>query len=418
MHHITPRLLHEAYLDLNKNASPGIDEVIWDEYGEEGNYVEKIKNLHERVQSGLYRALPSKRIYIPKADGRQRPIGIAAIEDKIVQKAMVWVLEAIYEEDFHNFSYGFRPGRNQHKALDAVWMAITNRKVGWILDADIKGFFDNIDHQWMLKFLEHRISDQRVLTLIRKWLRAGVSEDGEWSKTKIGTPQGAVISPLLANIYLHYVLDDWLEWWRKEKGQGEVYIVRYADDFVVMCQKYDDASRCWFELSQRMKKFGLTLHPEKTRLIEFGRYAAQSREAKGKEKPETFNFLGFTHMCATFPKSGNFTVRRQTIAKRMREKVKEIGQLLRSKISEGLDAMGKWLRSVVNGYYNYHAIPDNYSSMSQFRDRVTEHWRRVLRRRSQKAKNNLTWAKMRQIADKWLPRFTARHPYPFRRLIV
>ncbi len=314
LHHVTVELLREAYKALNPKAAPGVDGMTWSEYGK--GLEERLRDLYGRVHRGGYRAQPSKRTYIYKDDGRLRPLGIAALEDKIVQLAVVWVLQAIYEEDFLGFSYGFRPGRGQHNALDAVWVAIVQRKVSWVLDADIRGFFGSIVHEWMIKFVEHRIGDKRIVRLIQKWLKAGVSEDGEWSSTVVGTPQGATVSPLLANIYLHYVLDLWVEAWRKRPARGEVYIVRYADDFVMGFQYRSDAEAFQRVLEVRMRKFGLELNTEKTRLIEFGRFAAETRAKRGNGKPETFDFLGFTHICARRRKDGRFTVRRKTIAKR------------------------------------------------------------------------------------------------------
>ena len=417
LHHVTEVLLEEAYNDLNRHALPGVDRVTWDEYGGDG-FRDKIQGLHERIHSGRYRALPSMRLYIPKANGKLRPIGISAIEDKIVQRAMTWVLEAVYEEDFCNFSYGSRPGRGAHSALDAVAVAIQERNVSWVLDADIAGFFDNIDHEWLKKFLAHRINDLRVQRLISNWLRAGVSDNGEWSKTKIGTPQGAVISPLLANIFLHYVFDLWIKWWRNQEGVGEVYVVRYMDDFLIMFQVEADARRCLEELKTRFLKFGLELHPEKTRLIEFGRKANDSRKDKGLGKPETFNFLGFRHMCSKTFRTKQFSVMRITICERMRRKIHDIAVNLREHITEGTETMGIWLRQVVLGYYRYFAVPGNVKTMFKFRYEVIGIWWKVLRRRSEKASRNLTWAKMKTIADRWIPVTKALHPYPSQRLRV
>ena len=338
--------------------------MTWHEYGR--NLEERILDLHDRVHRGVYWAQPSKRAWIPKADGRQRPLGIAALEDKIVQQAVKTVLEQIYEEDFLGFSYGFRPRRGCHNALDAVWVGITQRKVSWVLDADIRGFFDAIDHEWMLKFLEHRIADRRVLRLIRKWLRAGVSEDGKWSRTTVGTPQGSVISPLLANVFLHYVLDLWVNQWRQRHARGEVIVVRYADDFVMGFQYQEDAQRFLEALRKRLAKFSLELHPEKTRLIEFGRFAAERREKRGAGKPETFNFLGFTHGCGKTRK-GAFTIKRKSIAKRLRAKLHEIKEQLVRCMHRPVVEIGKWLRSVVQGWMNYHAVPGNIRSLDQFR---------------------------------------------------
>ena len=327
LHHVTVTMLEEAFRSLKHDDAAGIDGVTWSEY-DEGLW-RRLIDLHGRVQSGRYRPLPSKRAWIPKPDGRMRPLGIAALEDKIVQLALVWVLQSIYEEDFAGFSYGFRPGRSQHQALDAVWVGTTERNVHWIVDADIRSFFDTIDHGWLMKFVEHRIADPRVLHLLRKWLRAGVSEDGKWSKTTVGIPQGAVISPLLANIFLHYAFDLWVKWWRNQERTGEVIVVRYADDFVVGFQTEDSAKRFLHELRERLAKFKLELHPDKTRLIEFGRYAQANRAKRGEGKPETFNFLGFTHRCAKRMKDGLFTVIRTTIAKRLGAMLNRIGQTLR-----------------------------------------------------------------------------------------
>ena len=377
LHHVTETLLDEAYYALNPKARPGVDQVTWGEYGE-GLKI-RLKDLHERVHRGSYKAQPSLRTYISKADGRMRPIGIASLEDKIVQQAVVWVLQGIYEEDFLGFSYGFRPGRSQHNALDAVWVAIMHRKVNWVLDADVRGFFDSVSHEWMEKFVLHRVGDQRILRLIHKWLKAGVSEDGQWSSTVVGTPQGATVSPFLANVYLHYVLDLWVEAWRKRHARGEVYIVRYADDFVMGFQYQEDAEAFQRALEQRMQKFGLELNTEKTRLIEFGRFAKKDREKRGEGKPETFDFLGFTHICARRNKDERFVVRRKTIAKRLRMKVKKVAKELKRRRHDSVADQGQWLRSVVRGYFNYHAVPGNIVALGQFRKLVTRAWMRALR---------------------------------------
>ncbi len=414
LHHVTVDLLREAYLKLNPKASPGVDEVTWKEYGQ--GLEERLADLHAEVHSGRYHAKPSKRIYLPKPDGKQRPIGIAAMEDKIVQQAVCWVLEQIYEEEFLGFSYGFRPGRSAHGALDAIWVGIMQRKVNWIVDADVRSFFDNVDHGWMRKFLEHRIGDQRLLRLIQKWLRAGVSEEGEWSKTAVGTPQGAVISPLLANIYLHYVLDLWVQRWRKQEAKGEVIIVRYADDFVLGFQDREDAERFLRALEGRMQKFGLEVHGEKTRLIEFGRYASANRERRGEGKPETFDFLGFTHICAV-TRNGRFTVKRHTIAKRLRRKVREVSVKLREMRHGPLPEQGKWLGQVIRGYFNYHGIPGNRKALDAFRTILARSWFRSLRTRSQNARH-LTWDRMQILIGRWLPKPRTVHPYPNQRLCV
>lgn len=415
MHHITPELLQEAYEALKRDAAPGVDGVTWRQYGEE--LKENLSSLHQRVQSGSYRATPSKRIWLPKPDGRQRPIGIAVLEDKIVQQAVVWILNQIFEEDFVGFSYGFRPGRRQHDALDALWVGITQRKINWVLDADIRSFFDTVDHEWLIKFVEHRIADPRILRLIRKWLRAGVSENGQWSKTTVGTPQGAVISPILANIYLHYVLDLWVAHWRRKQASGEIIIVRYADDVVMGFQYQNEAERFLQALRERMAKFGLELHQEKTRLIEFGRFAAANRAARGEGKPETFDFLGFTHICATTRKGNRFTVRRKTIAKRLRGKAKAVREELMRRRHDPVPEQGKWLRSVVQGHLNYYAVPGNKQSIDTFRTEVIKGWLRALRRRSQKSRS-LTWDRVKRLVTTWIPTAKILHPYPSQRLCV
>jgi group II intron reverse transcriptase/maturase len=408
LHHVTVDLLRASYYELKKQAAPGVDGVTWQQYGTE---VEAhLRDLHDRVQRGAYRAQPSKRAYIPKADGRQRPLGIASLEDKIVQQALVTVLNCIYEEDFLGFSYGFRPTRSQHDALDALSVGLTWKKVNWVLDADIRGFFDNIDHAWMLKFLQHRIADRRVLRLIRKWLKAGVSEEGTWSESKVGTPQGAVISPLLANIYLHYVFDLWAHRWREQQASGDVILVRYADDFVMGFQQRAEAQRFLEALRERLRKFGLELHSEKTRLIEFGRFAASNRKQRGKGKPETFNFLGFTHICGQTRKTGHFIVRRKSMGKRLRAKLQEVKGQLRRRCHEPLAVTGAWLRSVVQGYFNYHAVPLNYGSLETFRQEVVRAWHQAVNRRSQRTR--MTWARFVSLVARWLPRPRILHPYP------
>lgn len=415
LHHITPQLLLDAYNNLNKKAAKGVDGESWQSYGE--GIGEKVKRLHTKIHTGRYKPQPSKRIWLPKPDGRQRPIGIAVVEDKVVQQALVWVIESIYEEYFLGFSYGFRPKRHQHKALDALYVALTQRKVSWVIDADIKGFFDNIDHDWMMKFLEHRISDKRVLSLVEKMLKAGVSDEGQWSASQLGSPQGSVLSPLLANIYLFYVLDLWINKWRKHNARGEIYIVRYADDFVIGCQYRDDSYRLLNALKMRMKKFNLTLHEEKTRLLEFGRFAKQNRAKRGEGKPETFTFLGFTHICSELRSNGNFTVKRLTIAKKQRAKLQEIKTLLNKNRHVNLVKQGKWLRSVVIGYANYYGVPGNTKALSNFRGQVCKIWRKALRRRSNKARK-LNWYKMKRIISFFIPSLKVTHPYPNQRFCV
>jgi len=412
-HHLTVDLLKEAYYWLKRSAAPGVDGLRWKDY--EQNLEVNVVDLHARVHRGVYRALPSKRKYIEKADGRQRPLGIAALEDKIVQRALVEVLNAIYEEDFLGFSYGFRPGRSQHDCLDALAAGICRMKVNWILDADIRSFFDSVSHQWLNRFLKHRIGDPRVIHLIGKWLKAGVMEDGVVKPTEVGTPQGAVASPLLANIYLHYVFDLWANRWRKHHAQGHVIIVRYADDIVVGFEHEAEAERFLMDLRQRMEQFALSLHPEKTRLIEFGRLAARNRARRGLGKPETFNFLGFTHISGRSRKGG-FQLKRKTRRDRLRAKLREIKEALRRRMHDSIPEQGKWLAQVVRGYFNYHAVPTNASSLSAFRYYVTDLWRRSLKRRSQK--DRTTWARITRLAEDYLPAARILHPWPNTRFAV
>jgi len=388
LHHVSIVLLRSSYYSLKRQAAAGVDGMTWQEYGED--LEARLADLHGRIHSEGYRAKPSRRVWIPKADGRQRPLGIAALEDKIAQRAVGTVLNQIWEEDFLGFWYGFRPERSQHEALDALYVGITQKKVNWVLDLDIKSFFDKIGHDWMIKFVEHRIGDQRVVRLIQKWLKAGVMDDGRWFETEEGTPQGSVISPILANLYLHHVLDVWAQAWRRKVAQGEVIIVRYADDAVLGFQNREDADRFLKELQERVRKFGLELHPDKTRLIEFGRYAAERRKKRGEGKPETFNFLGFTHICGRSRK-GYFTVTRKTIGKRMAAKLKDIRQKLRKRMHESIEENLKWLQSVVRGYFQYHAVPDNQERMKGFRSEVLRLWFRQIRRRSQKSR--WTWTR-------------------------
>jgi group II intron reverse transcriptase/maturase len=408
LNHVTPELLRASFFDLKKQAAPGIDGETWAEYAE--NFEARIIDLHSRIHRGTYRAKPSKRTWIPKLDGKMRPLGIASLEDKIVQQAVRVVLECIYEEDFLGFSYGFRPGRGCHRALDALSVGIERRKVNWILDADIRGFFDNISHEWLLKFLEHRIADRRLLRLLKKWLRAGVSEDGKWSPSTVGTPQGAVISPLFSNVFLHYVLDLWLVAWRKRHAVGEVIIVRYADDFVLGFREEIDAKSCLEALKERFAKFGLELHPEKTRLIEFGRCAAARRFQRGEGPPENFTFLGFTHLCGK-TRRGDFTIRRISATKKVRAKLQELKDKLKRMMHCDLAAVGSWLASVYRGWCNYHAIPGNWKRLQQFRTALQDLWYRALRRRSQRA-CRLTWVKFTRLSRRWLSKPKILHPYP------
>ena len=407
LHHLTVDLLRDSYYALKRNAAPGVDGLRWSEY--EDGLGGRLQDLHSRIHRGAYRAQPSRRVYIPKADGRERPLGIAALEDKIVQQAVVTILNEIYEVDFRGFSYGFRPGRSPHQALDALHVGLQRKRVNWILDADIRGFFDNRDHAWTMKFVAHRVADNRVLRLIRKWLKAGVSEDGEWSETKVGTPQGAVASPLLANVYLHYVFDLWAEVWREKVAQGDVIVVRYADDLVVGFEHRTEAERFLKEFQERLAKFGLEIHPEKTRLIEFGRFAQVNRQRRGEGKAETFTFLGFTHYCGTNSK-GQFEVWRRTAAKRMRAKLQAVKQELRRNLHAPVGAVGAWLKRVVEGYYRYHAVPGNSPALGRFRDRLCRRWWQALRRRSQKRRPG--WDRLRPHFERWIPRPRILPPYP------
>src|SRR3974390_1133069 len=413
LHHVTLNLLRDSFFALKRQASPGVDGVTWQEY--EAGLEGRLSDLRSRVHRGAYRAQPSRRVYIPKADGRQRPLGIAALEDKIVQQAVVTILNQIYEVDFKGFSYGFRPGRNPHQALDALTVGIQRKRVNWILDADIRGFFDNMSHEWTMKFVEHRIADHRILRLIQKWLKAGVSEDGQWSESKGGTPQGAVVSPLLANVYLHYAFDLWIEAWRQKVASGDVIVVRYADDLVVGFENRMEAEQFLEAFRERLAKFGLELHPDKTRVIEFGRFAAQDRERRGEGKPETFTFLGFTHFCGKRRSNGAFTVWRKTAKKRMVAKLHAIKAELRLRMHKPAAEVGAWLRKVVTGYYQYHAVPGNIDRLSVFGQRLRRLWWITLRRRSQQP---VTWDRVTRISTHWIPAPRVLHPYPVVRFLA
>ena len=413
LHHITSEALAEAFGELKQDAAAGSDGVTCQTY--KAGLERNLEDLHARVHRGAYRALPSRRVYIPKADGRQRPLGIAALEDKIVQRAVNRVLNAIYEEDFLGFSYGFRPGRSAHHAMDALVVGITSKKVNFILDADIRSFFDTVNHEWLIRFVEHRIGDPCIIRLIQKWLKAGILEDGIVTSSEIGTAQGAVISPLLANIYLHYVLDLWAERWRRHEATGDMIIVRYADDFIIGFQHESDARRFLDAMRERLREFSLLLHPDKTRLIEFGRFAADRRAQRGLGKPETFDFLGFTFICGK-SRRGKFLVTRKSRSDRMRAKLKEIKKGLRRRMHDPLPEQGKWLAQVVGGYFNYHAVPTNGPVLATFRFLVTEIWRRTLRRRSQKDRTH--WERITQLADCWLPPPRILHLWPELRFAV
>ena len=407
LHHMNLDLLLTAYFWLKRNAAAGVDGVTWADYGE--GLEERLKDLHRRIHGNAYRAQPSRRQYIPKTDGKLRPLGIAALEDKIVQRALVEVLNAVYEQDFLGFSYGFRPQRGQHDALDALAVGITRTKVNWILDADTSKFFDTVNHEWLIRFLEHRIGDARVIRLIRKWLQAGVMEEGLVKATEEGTPQGAVISPLLANVYLHYVFDLWANQWRKRHALGPMMLIRYADDIVVGFEKACDAKSFQAALRERLAAFSLTLHPDKTRLLEFGRFAAIDRGRRGLGKPDTFNFLGFTHICGR-SRDGAFQLQRHSRRDRVRATLQAIKEDLKRRMHQSIPDQGKWLRQVVGGFLAYHAVPTNSKRICAFRHHVVNLWRRTLRYRSQKDRTR--WDRIAQIADDWLPKPRVLHPWP------
>ena len=412
LHHIGIDLLEEAFLELKEDAAPGVDGQTWRDY--EADLEHNLEDLHARVHRGAYRALPSRRVYIPKPDGRQRPLAVAAVEDKIVQRATTAVLNAIYEEDFLGFSYGFRSGRGAHDALDALVVGIESRKVNFILDADIRSFFDEISQEWLLRFLEHRVGDKRITRLIQKWLAAGVLEDGTVTVRDRGTGQGAVISPLLANVYLHYTLDLWALRWRRREATGEMIIVRYADDFIVGFQHENDARRFLDAMRERLGKFALSLHPEKTRLIEFGRFAAENRKRRGLGKPETFDFLGFTFICSK-SRRGKFQIKRKSRCDRMRAKLQEIKKELRRRMHQPIPEQGRWLKQVATGYFNYHAVPTNGRALATFRFFIIELWRRTLRRSQ---KDCMSWQRIERLANDFLPKPRIVHPWPDVRFAV
>jgi group II intron reverse transcriptase/maturase len=407
LHHVTVDRLREAYRAISPDAAAGVDGVRWRDYGLE--LEANLRDLHARVQRGAYRARPTRRVFIPKPDGRLRPLGVAALEDKVLQRAVVEVLNAVYEQDFLGFSYGFRPGRSQHDALDALAVGITRKRVNYVLDADISDFFTRLDQGWLERFLEHRIADKRVLRLITKWLRAGVIEDGEWSSTEAGTAQGASVSPLLSNVFLHYVFDLWADQWRRRNARGDVILVRFADDFLAGFEHREDAERFLADLRERFAEFGLGLHPEKTRLIEFGRFAVRNRARRGDRKPETFDFLGFTHICAT-NRRGGFKLKRVTSKKKLRAKLKSVKTEMRRRRHLPIPEQGRWLASVLNGHYRYYAVPDNSEALRGFRARVIRHWQRALSRRSHKGQ--ITWDRATRLAARWLPQPRVLHPWP------
>jgi RNA-directed DNA polymerase len=406
--------LREAYFGLKRKASPGVDGTTWQAYGED--LEANLEDLSGRLKRGAYRAKPVRRVHIPKPDGRLRPIGVPTLEDKIVQRSAAEVMGAVYEADFLGFSYGFRPKRHQHHALDAVYVGITQRKVNWVLDVDIRGFFDAIAHEWLMKFIGHRIADQRVHRHVKKWLNAGVMEDGERIFPERGSPQGGSISPLLGNVYLHYVLDLWADQWRRRQARGDMIIVRFADDAIFGFQDEADARRFQDELRERLLKFGLELNSDKTRLMEFGRFAAENRRRRGEGKPETFDFLGFTHICGKTRTSGRFALHRRTMRKRLGARLKGLRAELRVRMHRPVPVVGAWLSEVLRGYFQYHAIPGNSRALRVFRQEVFRAWWWTLRRRSQSRR--LPWRRYEQIAAQWLPQPRILHPYPDQRLHV
>lgn len=415
MHHIyAVDMLEEAYYSLKRDASAGIDGETWRHYGEKLG--DNLRDLSERLKRGAYRARPVKRSYIPKADGKQRPLGVPVLEDKIVQCAAAAVMGTIYETEFLGFSNGYRPKRGQHKCLDALYVGLQTKKVNWLLDADIQGFFDHISHEWLIKFIEHRIADKRVVRLIQKWLKAGVMEKGKWQSSEEGTPQGGVISPLLANIFLHYVFDLWIQRWRTRPNRGDVIVVRWADDFIVGFQNQGEARTFLNELKARFEKFGLTLHPEKTRLLEFGAFAIDNRRRRGQGRPESFDFLGFTHICGKKRSNGMFVVIRKTVGKRLRAKLQEVKAELKRRMHWPVPVVGKWLRSVISGYNRYFGVPTNQTALHAFRFQVARYWHHALKRRSQRTR--ITWERMNRLIEIWLPHPETHHPYPLRRMGV
>ena len=415
LHHIyNLETLRMAYFSLKKEAAPGVDGETWRHYGE--TLENNLQGLSHRLKRGAYRAKPVRRVYIPKADGRQRPLGVTALEDKIVQRATAEVLNAIYETDFLGFSYGFRPGRSPHQALDALYTGLLTRKVNWVLDLDIRSFFDAISHEWLVKFIEHRIADRRVVRLIQKWLNAGVLEEGKRIRMEKGTPQGGSASPLLANIYLHYVFDLWVQAWRRKRAHGDIIMVRFADDIVVGFQNKSEAERFRAELTERMKKFHLELHPEKTRLLEFGPFAIHNRQRRGEGKPETFHFLGFTHICVKKTSNGMYTILRQTMRKRLQAKLSAVKAELQQRMHDPVPKTGQWLQAVVRGHNRYYGVPMNQPALRLFRFHLGRLWHRALSRRSQNGR--VLWTRMRRLINRWLPFPVICHPYPLRRMGV
>jgi RNA-directed DNA polymerase len=413
-HHVyDPDRLAETFFALRKDGAVGVDRIDWATYDRE--LEANLQDLSARLKRGAYRANLVRRVYIPKADGRLRPLGILTLEDKLVQRATAEVLQAVYEPMFLDCSWGFRPGRSQHDALDRLTVALEQHSVNWVLDLDLRAFFDTIDHAWLLRMVEHRIADSRVLRQLKKWLMAGVLDQGVVQVPERGTPQGGSISPLLANIYLHYALDVWAVDWSRDHARGKMTVIRYADDVVVGFQYPDEARRFLRELRDRLARFGLEVHPEKTRLLEFGRYAAHNRRHRGAGKPESFTFLGFTHLCST-TRNGRFCVLRISQRSKVQAKLMELSRNLRRRLCEPIPSVGKWLAQVLRGHYQYYGVPRNTPALKSFRHAVVCLWKQALGRRSQKGK--ITWERMKRLADKWLPNPSVMHPYPNQRVTV
>jgi RNA-directed DNA polymerase len=412
LHHVySLNTLRSSFFALKRDAAPGVDGETWRCY--ETELEKNLECLSERLARGAYRAKPVRRTFIPKEDGKQRPLSVTVLEDKIVQRAVVEVLNVIYEEDFLGFSYGYRPGRSQHDCLDALYVGLLTKKVNHVLDCDIKGFFDTISHEWLVKFLEHRIADKRIIRLIKKWLNAGVLEGGLIRYSKEGSPQGGSASPFLANVYLHYVFDLWAKAWRDDKAWGDMIIVRWADDIVVGFQGPIDAEKFRKELVNRFAKFNLQLHPAKTKVIEFGPWAIKNAKRRGEGKPKTFDFLGFTHICAKKLDNGMFTVKRKTKTKKMLTKLKHVKLELRKRMHHPVPEVGKWLRSVIAGHNRYYGVPMNLHALFRFRLEVIKHWHKTLNRRSQR--RSVNWERMWRYANHWLPPPKIHHPYPLQR---
>jgi len=412
LHHVyNVNTLRCSYWSLNKKAAPGVDDKTWDYF--EDKQEEYLADLSKRIAKGAYRAKPVKRVFIPKEDGKERPLGVTTLEDKIVQRATVDVLNAIYETDFLGFSYGYRPGKGQHDCLDALYVGQLTKKINYVLDCDIRGFFDTISHDWLIKFLEHRIADKRIIRPIKKWLNAGVLEDERLKYTKDGTPQGGSASPFLANVYLHYIFDLWAQAWRNSKATGDMIMVRWADDIVVGFKSKKDADTFLSDLTERFANFSLELHSEKTKVIAFGPYAIDNAKKSGRGRPKTFDFLGFTHICAKKRGNGMFTIKRKTRKKKLRAKLKQVKYDLKAKMHSPVPEVGKWLKSVLEGHYRYYGVPMNLNALWSFRRRVIRHWHFTLNRRSQKPSVN--WERMYRYINHWLPTPKIFHPYPLQR---